>query len=192
MRFISKISGLKVYITPRRVSRDPVTNEVMEVMPSIVARFEGFVFKSQEKLYVHGLLRKFAYARENGIAPTFSIHPEDLPEAEEIMKTINPEIAESFTKKSAASSGPDQQNALNEQTQSTLNTLLDVVGKLAESVASLQAKVEGGTSGEETNPQESKSAPKGIAAKKAAEKAAKAAAKAQKAPSSASSGEPNP
>jgi len=186
MRFISKFPTLKIYITPRKTMRDPVTSEIIEVNPGIVARFEKNVFQSDEKVFVQGMLRKFAYAREHGIATTFSVHPEDLKDAEEIMKTINPEVAETFVKKGVAAEKLTAQEAMNDHTQATLNTLLDAVGKLAESVSSLQAKVDAVTPGEETNPRESKSAPKGTGGRK------KKATDAPKAPSSASSGEPNP
>lgn len=140
MRFISKIPALKVYIKPRRTARDPITNEVLEVDPSVVARFTKCMFSSEEKIYVLGLLRKFAFAKENGIAPTFTVHPEDMQEAEELMKKINPEIAETFVKKGGVLEKVETQQAMNDQTQATLNTLLDTVAKLAETVAEMKAE----------------------------------------------------
>lgn len=172
MRFISKIPALKVCITPRRVSRDPLTQEVLEVSPSVVARFNKCLFSSEEREYVEGLLRKYAYIRENGIKPTFEVHPEDLAKAEKIMEAINPEVAQNFVRsKDIVTPSNNEQQAVNEQTQATLNTLLDIVGKLAESVSSLQAKVgveeAEEESGEDVKPPEANSPkPRGRPSKK--------------------------
>lgn len=157
MKFISKQSILKVPVQNRMTVRDPITNDITEVQPSLVARFQRFMFETEDKVMIAGLMKKLEEARQQGRTASFRIFAEDTAlgsENKPVRIAEVPVAAETVRQETAAP-------VADESAHEAISALIETVTQLAESVRAINQKLDAKEAGEETNPPKAKAGQKG-------------------------------
>jgi len=102
MRFISTVSNnLQVILRHQKNIYNPITNELVESTPPLVATFKRRMFETQDKETIQRMLDLIKVRRDRCLRQSYEVHPEDVESAanffyseEEILLDKDAQIAE--------------------------------------------------------------------------------------------------
>jgi len=102
MRFISTVSNnLQVILRHQKNIYNPITNELVESTPPLLATFKRRLFETQDKEMIQRMLDLIKVRRDRCLRQSYEVHPEDVEAAanffyseEEILLDKDAQIAD--------------------------------------------------------------------------------------------------